>query len=51
MSKQVWHADAAVHPAGPPGPLDGMTGPVATPPLVGREGGLDLDERGGDDRG
>jgi len=51
MSKQVWHADAAVHPTTAPGPLDGITGPVATPPLVGHEGGLDLDERGGDDRG
>jgi hypothetical protein len=45
-----WHADAAAHPVGPPGPLDGMTGPVQAPPLVGQEGGLDLDERG-DDRG
>jgi hypothetical protein len=45
-----WHADAAAHPVGPPGPLDGMAGPVQSPPLVGAEGGLDLDERG-DDRG
>jgi hypothetical protein len=39
-------ADAAAHPPGPPGPLDGMAGPVQSPPLVGVEGGLDLDERG-----
>lgn len=39
-------ADAAAHPVGPPGPLDGMAGPVQTPPLVRAEGGLDLDERG-----
>jgi hypothetical protein len=24
-----WHADAAAHPLGPPGPLDGMAGPLA----------------------
>lgn len=45
-----WHADAATHPTGAPGPLDGITGPVATPPLVGPEGGLWLEEEGhGDD--
>jgi hypothetical protein len=42
----TYHADAAVHPSGAPGPLDGITGPVATPPLVGREGGLWLEEEG-----
>ena len=45
-----WHADAAAHPVCPPGPLDGITGPVLSPPLVRADGGLDLDERG-DDRG
>jgi hypothetical protein len=45
-----YHADAAIHPTGPTGPLDGITGPVATPPLVGQEGGLWLEEEGhGDD--
>jgi hypothetical protein len=43
-----WHADAAAHPVGPPGPLDGMAGPVQSPPLVGAEGGL-VDEEAGND--
>jgi hypothetical protein len=41
-----WHADAAAHPVGPPGPLDGITGPVQAPPLVRAEGGLWLEEEG-----
>jgi hypothetical protein len=31
-----------------PGPLDGMAGPVQSPPLVGVEGGLWLEEAGGE---
>jgi hypothetical protein len=42
-----WHADAAVHPVGPPGPLDGMAWPpVQAPPLVRAEGGLVYEEEG-----
>jgi hypothetical protein len=44
-----WHADAAAHPVGPPGPLDGMAGPVQSPPLVGAEGGLVYEEAGNDE--
>ena len=51
MTTVRYTADAAAHPAGPPGPLDGMTGSVQAPPLVGRDGGLWLEEEGGDDRG
>jgi hypothetical protein len=43
------HADAAAHPVGPPGPLDGMTGPVQTPPLVRADGGLVYEEAGSDE--
>jgi hypothetical protein len=50
MTTVRYTADAAVHPVGPAGPLDGMTGPVQAPPLVRADGGLELDERG-DDRG
>jgi hypothetical protein len=39
-------ADAAAHPVGPPGPLDGMAGPVQSPPLVGADGGLVYEEEG-----
>jgi hypothetical protein len=50
MTTVRYTADAAAHPVGPPGPLDGMAGPVQSPPLVGADGGLWLDEEGhGDD--
>jgi hypothetical protein len=42
-------ADAAAHPVGPPGPLDGMTGPVQAPPLVRADGGLVYEEAGSDE--
>jgi hypothetical protein len=29
-----WHADAAAHPVGPPGPLDGMAWPPALAPMA-----------------
>jgi hypothetical protein len=43
-------ADAAAHPVGPPGPLDGMAWPpVQAPPLVEADGGLDYQEAGNDE--
>jgi hypothetical protein len=42
-------ADAAVHPVGPPGPLDAMAGSVQAPPLVGADGGLVYEEAGSDE--
>jgi hypothetical protein len=49
MTTLRYSADAAAHPVGPPGPLDGMTGPVQAPPLVRADGGLDLREEGSDE--
>jgi hypothetical protein len=49
MTTVRYTADAAAHPVGPPGPLDGMTGPVQSPPLVRAEGGLVYEEAGSDD--
>ena len=44
MTTVRYTADAAAHPVGPPGPLDGMAGPVQAPPLVRAEGGLVYEE-------
>ena len=50
MTTVRYTADAAVHPVGPPGPLDGMTWPpVQAPPLVGADGGLVYEEESSDE--